>query len=71
LAALRWGRLGCAAIDVYSDEPLAAAHPIRTRDLIDAGKLLLTPHIGYVSRWIPGKQLEAWAKGEPIRELRS
>jgi phosphoglycerate dehydrogenase-like enzyme len=42
LATLRSGRPGCAAIDVYSDEPLAAAHPTRARDLIDAGKLLLT-----------------------------
>jgi phosphoglycerate dehydrogenase-like enzyme len=78
LAALRSGRPGCAAIDVYAEEPLAPNHPLRARDLIDTGKLLLTPHIGYVSRQTyelfyrqTVEAIEAWAKGEPIRELRS
>ena len=77
LAALRSGRPGCAAIDVYAEEPLAPDHPMRDRDLIDAGKLLLTPHIGYVSRQTyelfyrqTVEAIEAWAKGEPIREIR-
>jgi phosphoglycerate dehydrogenase-like enzyme len=78
LAALRSGRPGCAAIDVYAEEPLAPDHPMRDRDLIDAGKLLLTPHIGYISRQTyelfyrqTVEAIEAWAKGEPIREIRS
>jgi phosphoglycerate dehydrogenase-like enzyme len=77
-AALRSGRLGCAAIDVYAEEPLASEHPLRARDLIDAGRLLLTQHIGYVSRQTyelfyrqTVEAIEAWAKGEPIREIRS
>jgi phosphoglycerate dehydrogenase-like enzyme len=78
LAALRSGRPGCAAIDVYAKEPLAPDHPMRDRDLIDAGKLLLTPHIGYVSRQTyelfyrqTVEAIEAWTKGEPIRVIRS
>jgi phosphoglycerate dehydrogenase-like enzyme len=78
LAALRSGRPGCAAIDVYAGEPLAPDHPLRARDQIDAGKLLLTPHIGYVSRQTyelfyrqTVEAIEASAKGEPIREIRS
>jgi phosphoglycerate dehydrogenase-like enzyme len=78
LAALRSGRPGCAAIDAYAEEPLAPDHPMRDRDLIDAGKLLLTPHIGYVSRQTyelfylqTVEAIEAWAKGEPVREIRS
>jgi phosphoglycerate dehydrogenase-like enzyme len=77
LAALRSGRPGCAAIDVYAEEPLEPDDPLRARDLIDAGKLLLTPHIGYVSRQTyelfyrqTVEAIEAWAKGEPIREIR-
>jgi phosphoglycerate dehydrogenase-like enzyme len=76
LAALRSGRPGCAAIDVYSEEPLAAEHPLRDRELIDAGRLLLTPHVGYVSRQTyelfyrqTVEAIEAWARGQPIRVI--
>jgi D-3-phosphoglycerate dehydrogenase len=40
-AALREGKLGAAALDVYESEPLADDHPLR-----DAPNLVLTPHLG-------------------------
>ena len=45
IEALRAGRIGKAAIDVYDIEPLPADHPLRTLP-----NALATPHIGYVSR---------------------
>lgn len=76
LAALEAGRLGGAAIDVYDEEPVPADHPVRQRRLIDDGRLLLTPHIGYVSRqtWEvfyrqTAEAIEAWQAGSPIRVL--
>lgn len=48
-AALRAGRPGFAAVDVYEQEPLigamGAAHP-----LLALGNALCTPHLGYVER---------------------
>jgi D-3-phosphoglycerate dehydrogenase len=44
--ALRAGRPGMAAIDVYEDEPLRdPGHPLLTMD-----NVVCTPHIGYVTR---------------------
>ena len=44
--ALRQGRPGMAAIDVYEDEPLRdPGHPLLTLD-----NVVCTPHIGYVTR---------------------
>src|SRR5437870_12003858 len=44
--ALRQGRPGMAAIDVYEDEPLRdPGHPLLTMD-----NVVCTPHIGYVTR---------------------
>ena len=46
VAALRAGRPGMAAVDVYEDEPVRdTAHPLLTMD-----NVVCTPHIGYVSR---------------------
>jgi D-3-phosphoglycerate dehydrogenase len=44
--ALRAGRPGMAAVDVYEDEPVGdTAHP-----LLNMPNVVCTPHIGYVSR---------------------
>jgi D-3-phosphoglycerate dehydrogenase len=43
--ALRAGRLGGAALDVYDAEPLPAEHPLRT-----VPNLVLTPHLGASTR---------------------
>jgi D-3-phosphoglycerate dehydrogenase len=43
--ALRSGRLGGAALDVYADEPLPADHPLRAVE-----GLVLTPHLGASTR---------------------
>jgi D-3-phosphoglycerate dehydrogenase len=44
--ALRAGRPGLAAVDVYEEEPVRdPAHPLLTMD-----NVVCTPHIGYVSR---------------------
>jgi D-3-phosphoglycerate dehydrogenase len=46
VAALRAGRPGLAAVDVYEDEPLVdKQHPLLTMD-----NVVCTPHIGYVTR---------------------
>jgi D-3-phosphoglycerate dehydrogenase len=44
VAALKAGRPGMAAVDVYEDEP-AREHP-----LFEMANVVCTPHIGYVSR---------------------
>jgi phosphoglycerate dehydrogenase-like enzyme len=43
--ALQTGRIAGAALDVYAQEPLPANHRLRR-----IPNLLLTPHIGYVTR---------------------
>lgn len=46
VAALRAGRPGMAAVDVYESEPLTdASHPLLTQE-----NAVCTPHIGYVTR---------------------
>lgn len=76
LDALRSGRLGAAALDVFDAEPLPAESPLRDRALIDSGRLILTPHIGYVSRQTleifyreTVEAIAAWKAGAPVRML--
>jgi D-3-phosphoglycerate dehydrogenase / 2-oxoglutarate reductase len=46
VAALRAGRPGMAAVDVFEDEPLSdSSHP-----LLNMENVVCTPHIGYVTR---------------------
>jgi D-3-phosphoglycerate dehydrogenase len=46
VAALKSGRPGMAAVDVYEEEPvLDARHPLLAMD-----NVVCTPHIGYVTR---------------------
>ena len=67
--ALRAGRPGMAAVDVYEDEPVGdARHPLLAMD-----NVVCTPHIGYVSRdeWELQfadifDQINAYAAGSPI-----
>jgi D-3-phosphoglycerate dehydrogenase len=70
--ALRAGRPGMAAVDVYETEPvLDPAHPLLTMDNVVA-----TPHIGYVTReeWDVQfsdvfDQINAYAHGHPINVI--
>lgn len=71
-AALRAGRPGFAAVDVYEKEPvLNADHPLLSFD-----NVLATPHIGYVEKdtyeqyfGVAVEQLLAWQAGNPINVL--
>jgi len=71
VAALKEKRIAGAALDVYDIEPLPADDPLRGID-----NLLLTPHIGYVTRRtyekFYGEMLEdilAWRDGAPVRVI--
>jgi D-3-phosphoglycerate dehydrogenase / 2-oxoglutarate reductase len=69
VAALRSGRPGMAALDVFEEEPLRdPSHP-----LLNADNVLCTPHIGYVTHeeWELQfadvfDQINAFAAGTPI-----
>jgi D-3-phosphoglycerate dehydrogenase len=69
VAALRSGRPGMAALDVFEEEPLRdPSHPLLTMD-----NVLCTPHIGYVTHeeWEVQfadvfDQINAFAAGTPI-----
>jgi D-3-phosphoglycerate dehydrogenase len=68
-AALRAGRPGMAAVDVYEQEPvLGAAHPLLAME-----NVVCTPHIGYVTHEEYEiqfadifDQINAYAAGQPI-----
>ncbi|MFD8492130.1 D-2-hydroxyacid dehydrogenase family protein [Amycolatopsis sp. NPDC059657] len=67
--ALRRKEIGCAAIDVYDNEPFPADHPLRSLE-----NTVLTPHIGFVTREVyeifyrdAVEDIAAYQAGEPIR----
>lgn len=69
--ALAQRRIGAAGLDVFEQEPLPAAHPLRGLD-----NVVLTPHVGYVTRdslanfyraTVTG--LQAYFQGSPIKLL--
>ena len=69
--ALTAGRIRAAALDVFSQEPLADDHPLRRLP-----NALLTPHLGYVTeeafRVFYEDTIEAvlaYLNGRPIRLL--
>jgi phosphoglycerate dehydrogenase-like enzyme len=71
LTALRDGRLAGAGLDVYAEEPLPGDHPLRT-----APGVVLTPHLGYVTRQTfdsfyqhAAEDVQAFLRGQPIRRL--
>jgi D-3-phosphoglycerate dehydrogenase / 2-oxoglutarate reductase len=72
VAALRAGRPGFAAVDVFEQEPLRdPAHPLLTMD-----NVICTPHIGYVTRDEYNLQFSdifdqvvAYAAGAPINVI--
>lgn len=71
LSTLERGHLAGAALDVFEREPLPPDHPLRK-----APRVLLTPHIGFVTRrnfttYFEDmvESIEAWIAGTPIRSL--
>jgi len=73
---MRKGRPWKAALDVYGSEPLPMDDQLRDSSLIESGRLLLSPHLGYVTEqtWQvfysqTVDAIEAWQNGQPIRVL--
>ena len=72
VAALRQGTIAGAGLDVYDEEPLPLAHPLRSLP-----NTVITPHLGYVTeegyRIFYGQAMEdvkAWLAGQPVRVLK-
>jgi len=69
--ALKKGRPGYAAVDVYDDEPLAAGH-----ELTKLENVVLSPHLGFVNdpvfaKFGPGvvENLLNWLQGRPLARV--
>jgi phosphoglycerate dehydrogenase-like enzyme len=76
MAGLRAGRPWAAGLDVFEVEPLASDDPVNDAALQDAGRLLLTPHLGYATeatfRLFYGETVEAiraFRSGAPLRVI--
>jgi phosphoglycerate dehydrogenase-like enzyme len=63
VAALRAGRPGCAAVDVFEDEPM------RDPDLplLRFEQVVATPHIGYVTRNMRRSSATFSTRSSPLR----
>jgi phosphoglycerate dehydrogenase-like enzyme len=65
--ALRSGKLGGAAVDVYSPEPPEASNPLLSLEGEAAHRLLLTPHIAGVTLQAQAALFrEAWKNVERV-----
>lgn len=72
-AALRAGRPGMAAVDVYEEEPILGADQAARNSLLHMENVVCTPHLGYVAREDLERmfakifdQILAYERGEPI-----
>ncbi|MCC5984356.1 MAG: D-2-hydroxyacid dehydrogenase family protein [Rhodobacteraceae bacterium] len=73
---LHAGRPAMAGVDVFDREPLPADDPLNDAALQDAGRLLLTPHLGYTTEATfrlfyreTAEAVRAFAAGAPVRVL--
>lgn len=71
IEALKKGKIGGAALDVYETEPLPPQHPFRFLP-----NVIATPHIGFVTKEAyqifyreTVENITAWLEGTPIRTL--
>jgi phosphoglycerate dehydrogenase-like enzyme len=76
LTGLRQGRPAMAGLDVFDKEPLPADDPLFDSALIESGRLLLTPHLGYATEATfalfyrqTAEGVRAWQAGTPVRLL--
>lgn len=76
IEGLRAGRPAMAGLDVFDREPLPADDPLNDAALQDAGRLLLTPHLGYATEATfrlfyreTAEAVRAFAGGSPVRVL--
>jgi len=76
IAGMHMGKPWKAAIDVYGEEPLPKDHFMRDEALIESGRLLLSPHLGYATEQTfkvfytqTVEAVVAWQQGDPVRVL--